>query len=264
MRAAFQIIILLYLLSSDMVEPRTRQITSVGSSGAAPFPKILRRRTYSVELIDIRSSGGSSNDKYEKGKLQSGIMMTLDRSLLASNLEGLNHVIQKNQMEVMEQAPKLNMFTNDNHERLSLVSRLSQRYKKVMIKEVTEPNNFLRMFSLGMSLPADADFSMSISLAMTESADIDLAIAEERDFFSRSVSLSMLASLPEDGNNLQSQMNSMCMSMDFEMRSVLVRVKVGRIIVVERITSLLDRSISTFTFSYFRMTRSNQDGQFNH
>jgi hypothetical protein len=231
MRAVFQVAVLLHILTSHVVKPLIRQVSSTGSSVPAPFPRNFRRRTSSADFIRIYTSDGSSTDEYEKGGLQSGIMMTLERSLQAINLEGLN-----NQEEIVEQAHKPVMFTKDRREGPSLISRLSERNKKVMIEEITAPDIMLRIFSLSMSLPANTigedssthngtptDFSMSMKLIRTKSADTDLAIEEERDFFLRSGSLSMLAALPQDREILQFQMKNMCMSMDLERRPPSVR-----------------------------------------
>lgn len=232
MRLLLRIAILLHIVSSGVVEPRIRQASSSVNTGSfmpAKLPKIIRRRKSSTELILIPSTGGSNND--DNGMQQPGIMTTVEGSAIRTDLQGLNNAIRKNQMKLVAQAPQLNMFMKDRHEQPNLLSRINERNKKIMVQEVTEPTAMLRIFSLSMSMPVDErdadlmgydrDFSMSVRMGMTRSTDHDAAITEERDFYLRSGSLSMIASLPEDRDILLFQMSSM--SMDSETKSALVR-----------------------------------------
>ncbi|KAG7338944.1 hypothetical protein IV203_034613 [Nitzschia inconspicua] len=220
-----QIAVLLHLVSSGVVEPRIRQASSnINTETIVPakVPTIIRRRKSNVELIHIPSTGGSENGDNDHGGSRLGIMTTLKDHPQQLNLEALNNAARNNQLNFMVQFPKLDLQTKNRHEQPSLVERLNQRNKKFAVEELAQPEAILRAMSLSVSSYGifSRDVSMSMDFPKTRSnSDFDLALREERNFFLRSGSLSMLVDLPEDREIVLFQMSGMSMSLGTEVRS---------------------------------------------
>ena len=181
------------------------------------------------------------------------------------DLQGLNQAGQKNQMQMMAKAPRLNMLIKNRQEKPSLVSQVNERTKNIQLHIYQDPQtatNMVRAMSLEMSLPevdqkgrdfaeediVYKDFSLSMSMptqrARSESSDEELAKEEERQFFLRSGSMSMFSSLAEFRDEELYQMSDVVSSMSMETsRTTVVSLK--------RIEFVPEGSCKDYFFQHF-------------